>query len=98
MYARENQRQQDVFSYLSLEDRVPADHPLRAVRAIVDRVFQRMTKQFDGLYGSTGRPSIAPERLLRAAVADLVLDAKRTDAGRVVGLQPGVPLVRGAEH
>ena len=55
-----------MFSYVALEDRIPADHPLRAVRKLVDAVLASMTKEFDGLYSQVGRPSIAPERLLRA--------------------------------
>ena len=55
-----------MFSYVALEDRIPADHPLRGVRALVDAVLAEMSKDFDGLYSQVGRPSIAPERLLRA--------------------------------
>ena len=58
--------QAGMFSYVSLEDRIPQDHPLRAIRKLVDQVLQGMTKQFDGLYSEVGRPSIPPERLLRA--------------------------------
>jgi transposase len=68
----EDHRQQDVFSYVSLEERVPADHPLRAVRKTVDEVFGGMSKQFDGLYSATGRPSIAPERLLRSLLLQIL--------------------------
>ncbi len=55
-----------MFSYVSLEDRIPADHALRGVRKLVDRVLAGMSKDFDGLYAKVGRPSIPPERLLRA--------------------------------
>ena len=55
-----------MFSYVALEDRVPADHPLRPIRKAVDEVLQAMSRQFDQLYAETGRPSIPPERLLRA--------------------------------
>src|SRR5246127_1067173 len=58
--------QAGMFSYVALEERIPADHPLRGVRKLVDTVLGRMTKDFDGLYSEVGRPSIAPERLLRA--------------------------------
>ena len=58
--------QTGMFSYVALEERIPADHPLRGVRKLVDTVLARMTKDFDGLYSEVGRPSIAPERLLRA--------------------------------
>ena len=55
-----------MFSYVSLEERIPSDHPLRGVRKLVDAVLGEMSKDFDGLYAQVGRPSIAPERLLRA--------------------------------
>jgi transposase len=55
-----------MFSYVALEERIPADHPLRGVRKLVDAVLAGMSKEFDGLYSEVGRPSIAPERLLRA--------------------------------
>ena len=55
-----------MFSYVALEDRIPTDHPLRGVRALVDAVLAEMSKDFDGLYSQLGRPSIAPERILRA--------------------------------
>jgi transposase len=55
-----------MFSYVSLEERVPPDHPLRAIRRITDRALERMSPQFGTLYVHFGRPSIPPERLLRA--------------------------------
>lgn len=55
-----------MFSYVSLEARVPADHPLRPVRAVVDAALSAMSRDFARLYAREGRPSIAPERLLRA--------------------------------
>jgi transposase len=55
-----------MFSYVSLEDRVPRDHPLRAIRRITDRALERLSPQFGTLYVKFGRPSIPPERLLRA--------------------------------
>lgn len=55
-----------LFSYVSAEQRVPADHPLRAIRALVDEVLRDMSREFDRLYATVGRPSIPPERLLRA--------------------------------
>jgi len=58
--------QAGMFSYVALEDRIPADHPLRGVRRLVDAVLAGMSKEFDGLYSKVGRPSIPPERLLRA--------------------------------
>jgi transposase len=55
-----------MFSYVTLEERVPGEHPLRKVRKIVDSILHGMSKEFDKLYAVHGRPSIAPERLLRA--------------------------------
>ena len=55
-----------MFSYVSLEDRVAADHPLRAIRRITDRALERLSPRFGALYIHFGRPSIPPEKLLRA--------------------------------
>lgn len=55
-----------LFSYVSAEARVPADHPLRAVRRVVDDALRRLSPRFERLYVRWGRPSIAPEKLLRA--------------------------------
>jgi transposase len=60
-----------MFSYVSAEQRVPADHPLRAIRALVDEVLRDMSREFDGLYARVGRPSIPPERLLRAQLLQI---------------------------
>ena len=58
--------QEEMFSYVSMEKRVPQGHPLRRVRAMTDTALQRMSPAFDALYACLGRPSIPPERLLRA--------------------------------
>lgn len=55
-----------LFSYLSPEQRVPADHPLRAIRRMTDDALATLSRPFDRLYADTGRPSIPPEQLLRA--------------------------------
>ena len=55
-----------VFSYLSPEERVPADHPLRLIRRMTDAALSRLSPRFERLYSDMGRPSIAPEKLLRA--------------------------------
>ena len=57
-----------MFSYITLAQRIPADHPARQIRALVDRALERMDAEFEKLYSDTGRPSIAPERLLRATL------------------------------
>jgi len=67
----EDQQQTGMFSYVTLEDRVPADHPLRAIRKMVDEILRAMAKDFDGLYAKTGRPSVPPERLLRAVLLQI---------------------------
>ena len=61
-----------MLSYVSPEQRIPRDHPLRAIRALVDAVLGDMSPEFDGLYATTGRPSIPPERLLRAQLLQIV--------------------------
>src|SRR5438132_9911725 len=69
---RGDDRQPDaMFSYVSAEKRVPADHPLRAIRSLVDEVLRDMSREFDGLYATIGRPSIPPERLLRAQLLQI---------------------------
>jgi transposase len=55
-----------MFSYVSLEQRVPADHPLRGVRKVTDAVLRSLNGELDELYAESGRPSIAPEYILRA--------------------------------
>src|SRR5438552_8043528 len=55
-----------MFSYLSPEQRVRDDHPLRAIRAMTDRVFAELSPRFTKMYSDIGRPSIPPEQLLRA--------------------------------
>jgi transposase len=55
-----------IFSYFSPESRVPADHPLRGIKAHTDQVLKELSAEIDALYAETGRPSIAPERLLKA--------------------------------
>jgi transposase len=69
---RGDDRQPDaLFSYVSPEQRVPQDHPLRAIRGLVDEVLRDMSREFDGLYATVGRPSIPPERLLRAQLLQI---------------------------
>ena len=61
-----------MFSYVSLEERVPQDHPLRAIRRITDRALERLSPRFGTLYIKFGRPSIPPERLLRALLLQVL--------------------------
>jgi transposase len=67
----EDSKQEAMFSYLSPDQRVPADHPLRAVRKMVDTVLAEMSPRLARLYADVGRPSIAPERLLRALLLQI---------------------------
>jgi len=55
-----------MFSYVSIEDRIPVDHPLRAIQALVNPILAALSPRFQALYARLGRPSIPPERLLRA--------------------------------
>src|SRR6185369_728363 len=61
-----------MFSYVSLEQRVPPDHPLRAIRRITDRALERLSPRFGTLYINFGRPSIPPEQLLRALLLQVL--------------------------
>jgi transposase len=69
-------QQGDMFSYLSPEQRVRKDHPLRAVRAMTDEILERMSPLFDAMYASGGRPSIAPEKLLRAQLLQMLYSVR----------------------
>src|SRR5258707_4748838 len=61
-----------MFSYVSLEARIPADHPLRPMRAMVDEALKRLSRRFSALYADSGRPSIPPERLMRALLLQVL--------------------------
>src|SRR3954454_1872631 len=65
-------QQSAMFSYLSPEDRVPSDHPLRPIRKMVDEALKALSPLFDEMYAAFGRPSIAPEKLLRALLLQLL--------------------------
>ena len=65
-------QQSGIFSYISAEKRVPKDHPLRAIRAMVDVALRNMGPQFDAMYAKVGRPSIPPEKLLRALLLQVL--------------------------
>jgi transposase len=67
----DDQRPDSMFSYVSPEQRVPRDHPLRPIRGLVDDILRDMSREFDTLYASVGRPSIPPERLLRAQLLQI---------------------------
>src|SRR3977135_2599576 len=65
-----------LFSYLSPEQRVPADHPLRAIRTMTDEALRRLSPRFEALYAKTGRASIPPEHLLRALLLQVLYSVR----------------------
>jgi len=67
----DDNQQEGIFSYISPEKRVPGDHPLRPIRKMVDEILKEMSPQFGRLYSDVGRPSIAPERLLRSLLLQI---------------------------
>jgi transposase len=67
-----DERQDGMFSYISRETRVPKNHPLRPIRGMVDQALKALSRDFARLYAQEGRPSIAPERLLRALVLQVL--------------------------
>ncbi|HVT96456.1 MAG TPA: IS5 family transposase [Acidobacteriaceae bacterium] len=68
----EDEQQGEVFSYVGLEERVPKDHPLRAIRQMIDAALKSLDGEFSRLYARCGRPSIPPERLLRAQLLQVL--------------------------
>src|SRR5487761_1433725 len=65
-------QQSAMFSYLSPEQRVPASHPLRAIRQITDGILRQLSKHFSRMYARVGRPPIPPEKLLRALLLQIL--------------------------
>lgn len=72
----QDHKQSDMFSYFSPEDRVPEDHPLRAIRRMADEALAKMSKRFDSMYATIGRPSVPPERLLRAQLLQMLYSVR----------------------
>lgn len=68
----DDRKQGAMFSYVSLEQRVPENHPLRSIRAMVDQALVELSAAFEGLYSRVGRPSIPPEKLLRALLLQVL--------------------------
>ena len=66
-----DQRSGSLFSYVDVEARVPKEHPLRRVRELTNGTLSKLYKKFEELYSKEGRPSIPPERLLRASLLQL---------------------------
>src|SRR5579859_2899049 len=81
----EDQQQGAMYSYISPEQRVPQEHPLRAIREIVDGVLKAMSPGFARLYAANGRPSIAPERLLRTVYSTCNSKARSSFSGAMDG-------------
>jgi transposase len=69
-------QQGSMFSYVDLESRIPRSHPLRRIRRLVDKALGEMSARFDELYASCGRPSIPPERLLRALLLQILFSVR----------------------
>ena len=65
-----------LFSYIDLEERIPARHPLRKIRAVVDAALVSLDADFERLYAVEGRPSIAPERLMRASLVQILFSIR----------------------
>jgi hypothetical protein len=88
-----------MFSYVSLEQRVPSAHSLRELRRVTDAVLRTLSPALDALYADSGRPSIAPEYILRALLLQVFFSTRSERlAGRADRLQPVVSLVRGPGH
>src|SRR5260370_19291810 len=71
-----DQQQGYVFSYISPEQRVRKDHPLRPIRTMVDKVLKQLSPEFDKMYSKVGRPSIPPEQLLRALLLQMLYSVR----------------------
>ena len=72
----EDNQQQDLFSYGSLEDRLPGNHPPRPIRAMVDEAPGALSPGFDEIHDEDGRKSIPPERLLRALLLQMLYSVR----------------------
>src|SRR6059058_3750270 len=72
----EDRQQAGMWSYISPEQRVPADHPLRSIRAMVDTILVELSPEFAKLYSPVGRPSIPPEKLLRALLLQVLYSTR----------------------
>jgi len=69
-------KQQVFFSFKSIEDRIPQDHPIRPLKRLVDEALHRLSRDFDRLYSKVGRPSIPPEQLLRALLLQIFFSVR----------------------
>ena len=71
-----DQQQNHVFSYISPEQRVRKDHPLRPIRTMVGEILKQLSPQFSRMYAKVGRPSIPPEQLLRAQLLQMLYSVR----------------------
>jgi transposase len=71
-------RSGSLFSYVDLEERIPARHPLRTIRQVVNDALVSLDAEFAALYADFGRPSIAPERLIRASLLQILFSIRVT--------------------
>jgi transposase len=72
----DDRQQHELFSYGGLDERIGADHPLRRIRTLADAALARLSSGFDAIYGDVGRPSIAPEKLLRAMLLQVLYSVR----------------------
>ena len=88
------ERSGSLFSYMSIEERIPASHPLRRIRKLADQALDRLNPTLCELYAAEGRPSVPPEQLLLASLLQAFygIRSERLLAG-AAQLQPAVPLV-----
>ena len=77
-----------MLAFVDLEERVPAEHPLRTIKALADEALDRLSPEFDRMYADVGRPSIPPERLLKASL----LIARRLYTSHIYSRGGGRPL------
>src|SRR5216683_7584472 len=72
----DDKKQSGMYSYVTLEQRVPSEHPLRKIRPMFDRALEGLDGEFALLYSRKGRPSIAPERLLRTLLLQILYSVR----------------------
>jgi len=72
----DDRQQHELFSYGGLDERIAPDHPLRRIRTLADQALARLGGRFDAIYGDVGRPSIAPEKLLRAMLLQVLYSVR----------------------
>src|SRR5215216_232413 len=94
----DQEQQAGMYSYISPEQRVPADHPLRPLRKMTDEIFKQLSPRFDKLYASRAAVDRAGAVAASVVAASALLGAQRADVDGAVAIQHVVPLVRGPEH